>query len=217
MSRKLLNIALLACARIGAVHSVVFAGFSAQSLADRINDAQAKVVITCDGANRGAKVIPLKSVVDQAAEGCTSLRTILVVAHCQIPVAMVQGRDLWLHDEIDRVKAMGNPEVEPEVMESEDLLFILYTSGSTGKPKGVMLSHANMLAAWRAVQTYLQLRPDDVIGLALPPSFSYGLYHVVMGLGLGATLVLENSAAFPARLLQRLAAAREAFEVAKAG
>jgi len=144
-----LAIALLACARIGAVHSVVFAGFSAQSLADRINDAQAKVVITCDGANRGAKVIPLKSVVDQAAEGCTSLRTILVVAHCQIPVDMVQGRDLWLHDEIDRVQAMGNPEVEPEVMEAEDLLFILYTSGSTGQPKGVVHTCAGYMV-WAA-------------------------------------------------------------------
>lgn len=144
-----LAIALLACARVGAVHSVVFAGFSAQSLADRINDAQAKLVITCDGANRGAKVIPLKSVVDQAAEGCASLRTILVVAHCKIPVAMAQGRDRWLHDEIDRVKAMGNPEVEPEVMEAEDLLFILYTSGSTGQPKGVVHTCAGYMV-WAA-------------------------------------------------------------------
>ncbi len=144
-----LAIALLACARIGAVHSVVFAGFSAQSLADGINDAQAKVVITCDGANRVAKVIPLKSVVDQAAEACTSLRTILVVAHCPIPVGMVQGRDLWLHDEIDRVNAMGNPKVDPEVMEAEDLLFILYTSGSTGKPKGVVHTCAGYMV-WAA-------------------------------------------------------------------
>ncbi|WP_171020148.1 class I adenylate-forming enzyme family protein [Hydrogenophaga sp. 2FB] len=89
-----------------------------------------------------------------------------------------------------------------------DLATLLYTSGTTGVPKGVMLSHANMLAAWRSVQAYLHWRPDDVIGLALPPTFSYGLYHVVMGLGLGATLVLENSAAFPVRLLQRLAAER---------
>jgi long-chain acyl-CoA synthetase len=89
-----------------------------------------------------------------------------------------------------------------------DLATLIYTSGTTGQPKGVMLSHANMLAAWRSVQSYLQLRADDVIGLALPPSFSYGLYHVLMGLGTGATLVLENSAAFPTRLLQRLAAER---------
>lgn len=89
-----------------------------------------------------------------------------------------------------------------------ELATLLYTSGTTGVPKGVMLSHANMLAAWRSVQAYLQLQPDDVIGLALPPTFSYGLYHVLMGLGLGATLVLENSAAFPVRLVQRIAAER---------
>ncbi|WP_084462926.1 class I adenylate-forming enzyme family protein [Hydrogenophaga sp. PBC] len=89
-----------------------------------------------------------------------------------------------------------------------DLATLIYTSGTTGQPKGVMLSHANMLAAWRSVQAYLQLRPQDVIGLALPPSFSYGLYHVVMGLGIGATLVLENTAAFPAKLVQRLASER---------
>ena len=187
-----LAIALLACARIGAVHSVVFAGFSAQSLADRINDAQAKVVITCDGANRGAKVIPLKSVVDQAAEGCTSLRTILVVAHCQIPVGMVQGRDLWLHDEIDRVKAMGNPEVDPEVMEAEDLLFILYTSGSTGQPKGVVHTCAGYMvwAAYTFVNAF-QYQPGQVhfctADLGWITGHSYLLYGPLLA---GATTVM---------------------------
>jgi acetyl-CoA synthetase len=195
-----LAIALLACARIGAVHSVVFAGFSAQSLADRINDAQAKVVITCDGANRGAKVIPLKSVVDQALEGCTSLRTILVVAHCQIPVDMVQGRDLWLHDEIDRVNAMGNPNVDPEVMEAEDLLFILYTSGSTGQPKGVVHTCAGYMvwAAYTFVNAF-QYQPGQVhfctADLGWITGHSYLLYGPL--LAGGTTVMFEGVPTWP--------------------
>lgn len=118
---------------------------------------------------------------------------------------------VWAHGETDALPwpqptSDATPTAGPA--SASDLATLLYTSGTTGVPKGVMLSHANMLAAWRSVQTYLQLRTDDVIGLALPPTFSYGLYHVVMGLGIGATLVLENSAAFPVRLLQRLSAQR---------
>jgi acetyl-CoA synthetase len=140
-----LAIAVLACARIGAVHSVVFGGFSAQSIADRINDAQAKVVVTCDGAYRGAKVIPLKAVVDDAIMACPSVEKVVVASRTRTPVSMMSGRDLWWEDEIKRVESMGNPFVEAESMDAEDTLFILYTSGSTGKPKGVVQTCAGYM------------------------------------------------------------------------
>jgi acetyl-CoA synthetase len=133
-----LAIAVLACARIGAVHSVIFGGFSAQSIADRIQDASASVVITCDGAFRGNKTIPLKSVIDDAMMGCPTIRKIIVCTHTRTPVSMIKGRDVWWEDEIKKVETQGNPYVEPEEMDAEDILFILYTSGSTGKPKGVV-------------------------------------------------------------------------------
>ncbi len=133
-----LAIAVLACARIGAIHSVIFGGFSAQSIADRIQDAQASVVITCDGAFRGNKTIPLKSVIDDAIMACPSIRKTIVCTHTRTPVSMIKGRDVWWEDEIKKVETQGNPFVEPEEMDAEDILFILYTSGSTGKPKGVV-------------------------------------------------------------------------------
>jgi len=133
-----LAIAVLACARIGAVHSVIFGGFSAQSIADRIQDASASVVITCDGAYRGNKTIPLKAVIDDAMMGCPTIRKIIVCTHTRTPVSMIKGRDVWWEDEIKKVETQGNPFVEPEEMDAEDILFILYTSGSTGKPKGVV-------------------------------------------------------------------------------
>jgi len=129
-----LAIAVLACARIGAVHSVVFAGFSARSLADRILDAGAKLVITADGLFRGAKEMPLKRVVDEALQQCPEVATVLVVNRVGWKVPMQTGRDTWLGAEIEQ-----QPEfLEAESMDAEDLLFILYTSGSTGKPKGVV-------------------------------------------------------------------------------
>jgi len=133
-----LAIAVLACARIGAIHSVIFGGFSAQSIADRIQDAQASVVITCDGAFRGNKTIPLKSVIDDAMMGCPTIKKIIVCTHTRTPVSMLKGRDVWWEDEIKKVETQGNPFVAPEEMDAEDILFILYTSGSTGKPKGVV-------------------------------------------------------------------------------
>ena len=133
-----LAIAVLACARIGAVHSVVFGGFSAQSIADRIQDAQASAVITQDGALRGNKIIPLKSVVDDALMACPTVKHVIVATHARVPVSMLTGRDCWWEDEIKKVETQGNPFCPVEEMDAEDPLFILYTSGSTGKPKGVV-------------------------------------------------------------------------------
>jgi acetyl-CoA synthetase len=133
-----LAIAILACARIGAIHSVVFGGFSAQSLADRINDAQCSMVVTADGAFRGNKEIPLKSVIDDALVQAKSVKRVIVLTRTRMPVSMIKGRDIWWEDEIRKVETQGNPEVKPVSMNAEDMLFILYTSGSTGKPKGVV-------------------------------------------------------------------------------
>jgi acetyl-CoA synthetase len=133
-----LSIALLACARIGAIHSVVFGGFSAQAIADRLQDANAEFVITCDGAYRGAKEIPLKSVIDDALVGCKFVKRVIVCTRTRTPVSMIKGRDVWWEDEIKKVETQGNHDFPAVEMDAEDQLFILYTSGSTGKPKGVV-------------------------------------------------------------------------------
>jgi acetyl-CoA synthetase len=140
-----LAIAVLACARIGAIHSVIFGGFSARSIADRIQDASASCVITCDGAKRGNKVVPLKNTIDDAMLGCPSVKKIIVCTHTRTPVSMIKGRDVWWEDEIKKVETQGNPDCPAEIMDAEDTLFILYTSGSTGKPKGVVHSCAGYM------------------------------------------------------------------------
>jgi acetyl-CoA synthetase len=133
--------AMLACARIGAVHSVVFGGFSPNSLSDRILDSDCQVVITSDEGVRGGKVIPLKENTDKALKNCPNVRACLVVKRTGGDISWVEGRDLWYHDQIERV----SDECEPEAMDAEDPLFILYTSGSTGKPKGVLHTSAGYL------------------------------------------------------------------------
>jgi acetyl-CoA synthetase len=129
-----LSFAILACARIGAVHSVVFAGFSSGSLIDRINDSGCNVVLTADGATRGDKKIDLKAIVDEALEKCPTIKKTIVLKHTRSTVEMKSGRDVWWHEEIKKVSAV----CAAEEMDAEDLLFILYTSGSTGKPKGMV-------------------------------------------------------------------------------
>jgi acetyl-CoA synthetase len=118
-----LAIAVLACARIGAIHSVIFGGFSAQSIADRIQDAEASCVITCDGAFRGNKAIPLKSTIDDAMIGCPTVKRIIVCTHTRTPVSMIKGRDVWWEDEIKKVETQGNPFCEAEEMDAEDILY----------------------------------------------------------------------------------------------
>ncbi len=133
-----LEIAVLACARIGAIHSVVFGGFSAQSIADRIKDAECNIVITADGGYRGTKEIPLKNIIDDALVQCPSIKRCIVLTRSRTPVSMIKGRDVWWEDEIKKVETDGITTCEAEEMDAEDMLFILYTSGSTGKPKGVV-------------------------------------------------------------------------------
>lgn len=136
--------AILGCARIGAIHSVIFGGFSAQSIADRLEDANAEFIITCDGAYRGEKVIPLKNVIDDALIGNKTVKKVIVYTRTRTPVSMIKGRDIWWEDEMEfaehQVEKEGKVFFEAEAMDAEDPLFILYTSGSTGKPKGVVHS-----------------------------------------------------------------------------
>ena len=195
-----LAIAVLACARIGAVHSVVFGGFSAQSIADRINDAHAKVVVTCDGAYRGAKVIPLKSVVDDAIMACPSVEKVIVSTHTRTPVSMIKGRDVWWEDEIKRVESMGNPFVEAETMDAEDVLFILYTNGSTGKPKGVVHTCAGYMVwtTYTFVNAF-QYQPGQVHFCTADIGWITGHSYLIYGpLSAGATtLMFEGVPTWP--------------------
>lgn len=133
-----LAIAVLACARIGAIHSVVFGGFSAQSIADRIIDAECTLVITADGGFRGNKETPLKTVIDDALVQCKSVKKVIVLTRSRTPVSMLKGRDIWWEDEIKKVETNGLTDFPAVETDAEDMLFILYTSGSTGKPKGVV-------------------------------------------------------------------------------
>jgi acetyl-CoA synthetase len=138
-----LPIGMLACTRIGAIHSIVFGGFSSDSLRDRIQDSQTKILVTCDGTFRGAKAVPQKSSADDAVKACPSIEKVVVVRRVGEKMAcpMQAGKDLWWHEEMAKASAM----CEPEWMDAEDPLFILYTSGSTGKPKGVMHTTAGYL------------------------------------------------------------------------
>ena len=195
-----LAIAVLACARLGAIHSVVFGGFSAQSIADRINDAQCNIVITADGAFRGNKDIPLKAVMDEAIVQCASVQKVIVLTRSRTPVSMLKGKEVWWEDEIKKVETAGNPFFEPEPMDAEDPLFILYTSGSTGKPKGVVHTCAGyMVYTNYTFVNVFQYQPGDVHFCTADVGWITGHSYIVYGpLSAGATsLMFEGIPTWP--------------------
>lgn len=193
-----LPVAMLACARIGAIHSVIFGGFSAQSISDRLQDAKAEYIITCDGANRGAKQIPLKEIIDDALVSCPFVKRVIVYQRTHAPVSMLKGRDTWWHEELQKVDA--NPHLPAEEMDSEDPLFILYTSGSTGKPKGVVHSSAGyMVYTTYSFVNVFQYKPGDVHFCTADIGWITGHTYIVYSVlcAGGASLLYEGLPTWP--------------------
>ena len=180
--------AMLACARIGAIHSVVFGGFSPDSIRDRVLDADCSCVITADGGNRGGREVALKENVDAALQGLDGVHSVVVVRHLDIDVPWQLGRDCWYHEQAEKVGA----ECEPESMDSEDPLFILYTSGSTGKPKGVQHGTAGyLLHAALTFQYLFDYRPGEVFWCTADVGWVTGHSYIVYGpLAQGATSLM---------------------------
>ena len=191
-----LTIAVLACARIGAIHSVVFAGFSAKSLSDRINDADCKLLITADGGFRGEKITPLKDISDEAMISTPTIQACIVLKRTNSRVKMQKNRDLWWHDEMQKA-SLSNV---PEKMDSEDPLFILYTSGSTGKPKGIVHTTAGyMIYAEYSFKNVFQYNEGDMYWCTADIGWITGHSYIVYGpLLAGATsLMFEGIPTFP--------------------
>lgn len=194
-----LAIAMLACARIGAIHNIVFGGFSAKSIRERIEDSQCTLTITTDGVYRGNKIIDLKAAVDQALEGETPVKNVIVFNHVNIEAHMKEGRDLWWHEEIAKVQ--GKKYEDPiEEMDAEDMLFILYTSGSTGKPKGVVHTTGGyMIYTTYSFVNVFQYQPGDIYFCTADIGWITGHSYIVYGpLAAGATsLMFEGIPTYP--------------------
>lgn len=196
--------AVLGCARVGAIHSVIFGGFSAQSIADRLEDAQAEYIVTCDGAYRGGKDIPLKSVIDDALVGNKKVKRVIVYTRTRTPVSMIKGRDVWWEDEMEHAEAQvekqGVVSFPAEEMDAEDPLFILYTSGSTGKPKGVVHSSAGYMV-WTTYTfvNVFQYKPGEIHFCTADIGWITGHSYIVYGpLSAGATsLMFEGIPTWP--------------------
>jgi acetyl-CoA synthetase len=191
-----LPIAMLACARIGAVHSVVFGGFSAEALRDRINDADAKVLVTADGGYRRGQIVPLKRDADEAVKGCPGIRHVVVFKRGEFLVHMKEGRDRWWHALVDGIP----DQCPPEPLDSEDVLFTLYTSGTTGKPKGIVHTTGGYLVGTYATTKWVfDLKDDDVFWCTADCGWVTGHSYIVYGpLSNGATVVIyEGTADWP--------------------
>ncbi len=196
--------AVLGCARIGAIHSVIFGGFSAQSIADRLYDAGSEFIVTCDGAYRGGKDIPLKSIIDDALIGNRTIKKVIVYTRTRTPISMLKGRDVWWEDEMDHAENQLEQEKEfnfpAEEMDAEDPLFILYTSGSTGKPKGVVHTCAGyMVWANYTFVNVFQYKPGDVHFCTADVGWITGHSYILYGpLSAGATsLMFEGIPTWP--------------------
>ena len=191
-----LAISVLACARIGAIHSVVFAGFSSSALADRINDASCNMVICSDGNNRGAKQIPVKDVVDEAIKNTNSVESVLVLKRTGQDIQWHEGRDVWIHEALEQV----GEECEAEEMDSEDMLFILYTSGSTGKPKGVVHTCGGyMVYTEYSFRNVFQYEGDDIYWCTADIGWITGHSYIVYGplLAGATTMMFEGVPTWP--------------------
>jgi len=191
-----LEIAVLACARIGAIHSVVFAGFSAKSLSDRINDADCSILITADGGFRGTKITPLKNISDEAMKSTPSIKRCIVLERTNQKILMLSGRDIWWHKEMKE----ANTNLPAEIMDSEDPLFILYTSGSTGKPKGIQHTTAGyMVYTEYSFRNVFQYSEGDIYWCTADIGWITGHSYIVYGplLAGATTIMFEGVPTYP--------------------